>query len=176
MHGQICSEKVSKTSIIFAYATRTRDERNLGPQAKKSLRTPWSISSTFYARFFVQKCFAQLSLVTIQLWNFWHQNIGAKCAHKMLMKLTPGVQGYLWLLLDYFQMSSSSVWWALGCWGWLGGGMVRCRWRWSWARCSRWCSSGCSAASTSGWCCTRTWCHCCCNRHRRLEGNRKYVL
>jgi len=38
----------------------------------------------------MQKCFAQLSLVTFQLCNFWRQNIGAKCAHKMLMKLTLG--------------------------------------------------------------------------------------
>ncbi len=43
----------------------------------------------FTCAFFVWKCFTQLSLVTFQLCNFWRQNIGSKCARKMLMKLTP---------------------------------------------------------------------------------------
>ncbi len=34
--------------------------------------------------FFVQKCSVQLSLVTFQLCNFWHQNICTKCVRKML--------------------------------------------------------------------------------------------
>jgi len=43
--------------------------------------------------FFIQKCFMQLPLVTFQLCNFWHQNIGIKFERtsKMLMKLTPNV-------------------------------------------------------------------------------------
>ncbi len=44
----------------------------------------------FTLAFFVPKSFTQLSLVTFQLCNFWHQNIGAKFVHKMLMKLTAG--------------------------------------------------------------------------------------
>jgi len=32
----------------------------------------------FTLAFFVRKCFAQLSLVTFQLCNFWRKNIGAK--------------------------------------------------------------------------------------------------
>ncbi len=43
----------------------------------------------FTRAFFLWKCFAQLSLDKFQLCNFWHQNIGAKSAPKMLMKLTP---------------------------------------------------------------------------------------
>jgi len=46
-----------------------------------------SISSTFYARVFRTK----VSLVTVQLCNFWRQNISAKWACKMLMKLTQSV-------------------------------------------------------------------------------------
>jgi hypothetical protein len=47
-----------------------------------------SISSNFTHKFFVQKCFAQLSLVMFQLCNFWRQNICSKFAHKILMKLS----------------------------------------------------------------------------------------
>jgi len=43
----------------------------------------------FTRAFFLWKCFAQLSLDKFQLCNFWQQNIGAKGAPKMLMKLTP---------------------------------------------------------------------------------------
>jgi len=43
----------------------------------------------FMRAFFVQKCCAQLSLFTFQLCNFWWQNIFAKFARNMLMKLTP---------------------------------------------------------------------------------------
>ncbi len=43
----------------------------------------------FTHSFFVRKCFAQLSLDTFQLCNFWHKNISAKCTCKMLMILTP---------------------------------------------------------------------------------------
>jgi hypothetical protein len=31
------------------------------------------------------------SLITVRIFTFWSQNIGAKCECKMLMKLTPGV-------------------------------------------------------------------------------------
>jgi len=55
----------------------------------------WHVSITvvnfiniLFAHFFVHKCFAQFSLAMFQLCNFWHQNIGAKCACKMLMKST----------------------------------------------------------------------------------------
>jgi len=41
--------------------------------------------------FFVQKCFAQLSLVMFQISNFWRKKIGAKFVRKMLMKLAPSV-------------------------------------------------------------------------------------
>jgi len=41
--------------------------------------------------FFVQKYFGQLfSSHSLALKIFWHHNIGAKAAHKMLMKLTTG--------------------------------------------------------------------------------------
>ncbi len=39
----------------------------------------------FTREFFIQKCFAQHFGFEI----FWRKNIGAKGAHKMLMKLTP---------------------------------------------------------------------------------------
>jgi len=38
--------------------------------------------------FFVRKCFAQISLVTLWLCNFLSQNITEKFEHEMLMKLT----------------------------------------------------------------------------------------
>jgi hypothetical protein len=41
-----------------------------------------SISSSFYARVFCTKGFAQLSLDTFQLCNFWHLNIGKKSVRK----------------------------------------------------------------------------------------------
>jgi hypothetical protein len=47
----------------------------------------------FTQAFFIPKCFAQLSVVTFQLYNFWRKNIGAKCACKMLMKLKPWRHG-----------------------------------------------------------------------------------
>jgi hypothetical protein len=54
----------------------------------------------FTQAFFVQKCFAQLSLVTFQLCNFWRQNIGAICESKMLMKLTfkLNIQHIIWVV------------------------------------------------------------------------------
>ncbi len=49
-----------------------------------------SISSTFYAHVFHKKCrHQQLQSCVLGLKFFWRQNIGAKCAHKMLMKSTP---------------------------------------------------------------------------------------
>jgi len=47
----------------------------------------------FTQAFFIPKCFAQLSIVTFQLCNFWRKNISAKCACKMLMKLKPWRHG-----------------------------------------------------------------------------------
>jgi len=51
-----------------------------------------SISSTFYARFGVQKCFAHLSSnYSLALYViFQGKNIGTKVACKLLMKLTQG--------------------------------------------------------------------------------------
>jgi len=43
----------------------------------------------FTCAFFVRKWIEQLSVVMFQLLYFWHKSIGAKCACKMLMKLTP---------------------------------------------------------------------------------------
>ncbi len=40
----------------------------------------------------MQKCFESFSLFIVWLCNFWQKNIGAKAAHKILMKLTAGVQ------------------------------------------------------------------------------------
>jgi len=48
-----------------------------------------SISSTFYLRFFCQYFGAKNLKPKTQLCNSWHQNIGAKCMRKMLMKSTP---------------------------------------------------------------------------------------
>jgi len=44
----------------------------------------------FTHAFFVWKCFAQPSLVTFQLCNFRHKNIGAKCAHKIVDEIDTG--------------------------------------------------------------------------------------
>jgi len=49
---------------------------------------PFIFHHYFTCAFFVQNFFAQLSLVTFQLCNFWRQNISAKYASKMLKKLT----------------------------------------------------------------------------------------
>jgi hypothetical protein len=50
-----------------------------------------SISSTFYARIFQQYFGAQNHKAeTFGFETFWQKDIGKKCAHKMLMKLTPG--------------------------------------------------------------------------------------
>jgi len=48
-----------------------------------------SISSTIYVRFFANILASKNFKPKTQLCNFWRQNIGAKCVHKMLMKLTP---------------------------------------------------------------------------------------
>jgi len=42
----------------------------------------------FYQHF--TSAFAKKFKPKTQLCNFWRQNIGARCARKMLMKLTPG--------------------------------------------------------------------------------------
>jgi len=47
-----------------------------------------SISSTIYVRFFANILASKNFNPKTQLCNFWRQNIGAKCAHKMLVKLT----------------------------------------------------------------------------------------
>jgi len=55
-----------------------------------------SISSTFYRRFFVQTCFAQIFFSgTVWFCNFWQKNIVAKAARKMLMKLTTVIDSSL---------------------------------------------------------------------------------
>jgi len=51
-----------------------------------------SISSTFYAHFFVQKQITQLSLVTFQLCNFLHKNFAQKMCSK---------RWWNWLLYDH---------------------------------------------------------------------------
>jgi len=52
-----------------------------------------SISPTFYEQLFYRYFGAkELQRRTFQLGNFWRQNIGKKCAGKMLMKLTLGLQ------------------------------------------------------------------------------------
>jgi hypothetical protein len=56
----------------------------------------------FMLAFFVQKCFVQLSLVTFHRCNFWHQNIRAKWARKMLIKLTPDVKMNARLRMTFF--------------------------------------------------------------------------
>jgi len=58
----------------------------------------------FMSSFFVRKCFAQLSLVTFQLCNFWQQNIGAKCVRKMLMKLITGVNFFIFLCATFMHV------------------------------------------------------------------------
>jgi len=51
--------------------------------AKKE--TPSSLFHQHFTRaFFIQTCFVQLSLVMLQLCNFWQQNIGAKCLQKLV--------------------------------------------------------------------------------------------
>jgi len=48
-----------------------------------------SISSTFYEQLLRQyPCAKNLQSQTASTKSFWHKNIGAKAAHKMLMKLT----------------------------------------------------------------------------------------
>ena len=56
----------------------------------KKIRFEFLLRTHVYA--VKQKCFAELSLVTFQLCNFWCLNIGSKCAGKMLMKLTQDVR------------------------------------------------------------------------------------
>jgi hypothetical protein len=46
------------------------------------------ISSTFYEKLFLQKCFAQFFLFGFEI--FWQKNIGEKAVGKMWMKLTTG--------------------------------------------------------------------------------------
>jgi len=46
-----------------------------------------SISSTFYARLFCKKVFCTVFQLQFGFVIFWHKNIGAKAARKMLMKL-----------------------------------------------------------------------------------------
>jgi len=48
------------------------------------------------AHFFVQKCFAQLFSSYRWLCNFWQKDIGEKSAHKMLMKMSPGLSKVVW--------------------------------------------------------------------------------
>ncbi len=51
-----------------------------------------SISSPYYERVFLYKSkLSSFSLITFGFAIFWHQNIGEKVVHKMLMKLTPGI-------------------------------------------------------------------------------------
>jgi hypothetical protein len=48
-----------------------------------------SISSTFYGRLFIRKCFAKLfSNYSLAFWLFLQNKIGTKAARKMLIKLT----------------------------------------------------------------------------------------
>ncbi len=58
----------------------------------KNQRAPESISSTFYSSLFCAKVLcAAFLLLQFGFLIFWRQNIGAKAACKMLMRLTPGV-------------------------------------------------------------------------------------
>jgi hypothetical protein len=53
-----------------------------------------SISPTFYEQFFHTKVFCNAFLyLQFGFVILWHNNIGAKTAHKMLTKLTTGWQG-----------------------------------------------------------------------------------
>ncbi len=54
---------------------------------QNALQSRCQFHQHFTSPFFVRNCFAQLSLVTFQLCNFWRQNINKKYAHKLLMKL-----------------------------------------------------------------------------------------
>ncbi len=56
-----------------------------------------SISPMFYARVFLCKILAP-KIIKLCVEIFWHQNISAKCARKMLMKLTTGLKKYGWFL------------------------------------------------------------------------------
>jgi hypothetical protein len=55
---------------------------------KATVITRCQFHQHFTCAFFVQKCLRSFSLVTVWLCNFWSKEIGAKAAHKMLMKLT----------------------------------------------------------------------------------------
>jgi len=56
-----------------------------GVRRFSDLEVQVSISSTFYARIFCRYPFVSKSLSRMfQLCNLWHQNIGEKCARKML--------------------------------------------------------------------------------------------
>jgi hypothetical protein len=48
------------------------------------------ISPIFYEQFFSAKCFAKLICWQFGFVIFWWKEIGAKTAHKMLMKLASG--------------------------------------------------------------------------------------
>jgi len=50
------------------------------------------ISPTFYAHFFANILEPKYFKPKTLLCNFWRQNIDAKCATKMLMKLTVGMR------------------------------------------------------------------------------------
>jgi hypothetical protein len=57
-----------------------------------SLRIKVSISQTFFVQLFVQKCSEQLySPLKVCICIFWQKDIGKKAAHKMLVKLTKGI-------------------------------------------------------------------------------------
>jgi len=72
------------TNIIPKYRNSVKPKPTTPPPSSDHLP---SISSTFYVFVFLYKML--LPKITKLFEIFWHQNIGAKCARKMLMKLTP---------------------------------------------------------------------------------------
>jgi len=60
--------------------------------AKHELTASSQFHQHFTHAFFAQKRIEQLSIAKFQLSYFWRQNFSAKCAHKMLMKLTQALR------------------------------------------------------------------------------------
>ncbi len=67
-----------------------------------------SISPIFYEQLFCMKVFcAAFMCLQVGLIIFWQKDFGAKVAHKMLLKLTPGDQCYKTLIYCHSTVMSS---------------------------------------------------------------------
>jgi len=78
-------------SLHYSDFKRMWEATSLKVEMHKPAGYEVSISSTFYKRLFLYKCFAQLiSTYILALKFFGQNNIGAKGMGKMLMKLTTG--------------------------------------------------------------------------------------